>query len=149
MGAAMITREEVLAFMRRYKFAVEASVHESGGPQAALVGIAVTDRFEIVFDSFERTRKLKNLRKNPRVAFVIGGWNEAEGERTVQFEGLADEPQGAELERVQQFFFRNFADSPEKRAWEGLVYVRCRPTWIRYSDFDQDPAEIVEFDFSA
>ena len=29
----------------------------------------------------------------------------------------------------------------------GLIYVRSRPTWIRYSDFNQDPPLIVEFDF--
>jgi hypothetical protein len=26
------------------------------------------------------------------------------------------------------------------------VYVRVRPTWIRFSDFNRDPPTIVEFD---
>jgi hypothetical protein len=27
-----------------------------------------------------------------------------------------------------------------------LIYVRVRPTWIRYSAFTGEPSEIVEFD---
>jgi hypothetical protein len=27
----------------------------------------------------------------------------------------------------------------------GLVYLRARPVWIRYSDYNQDPPLIVEF----
>jgi hypothetical protein len=29
--------------------------------------------------------------------------------------------------------------------WPGLIYVRARPTWIRYSDYNVDPPQIVEF----
>jgi hypothetical protein len=28
--------------------------------------------------------------------------------------------------------------------WPGLIYVRVRPTWIRYSDYNVDPPQIVE-----
>jgi hypothetical protein len=34
-------------------------------------------------------------------------------------------------------------------AWPGTTYNRVRPTWIRYSDFGHDPAQIVEFDLAA
>ena len=30
--------------------------------------------------------------------------------------------------------------------WPGLIYVRARPTWIRWSDYICDPPEIVEYD---
>ena len=30
-------------------------------------------------------------------------------------------------------------------SWPGLIYVRVRPTWIRYSNYSVDPPEIVEF----
>jgi hypothetical protein len=30
-------------------------------------------------------------------------------------------------------------------SWPGLIYVRIRPTWIRYSNYNIDPPQIVEF----
>jgi general stress protein 26 len=113
--------------------------------QAAVVGIAVTDRFEIVFDTVSSSRKAANLRANPAVAFVIGGTRDGD-ERTVQYEGTADEPSGAELERLLAAYYARFPEGPERRAWPGLIYVRVTPTWIRYSNFSTQPPEIVEFD---
>jgi pyridoxine/pyridoxamine 5'-phosphate oxidase len=66
-----------------------------------MVGFAVTDQFEIVFDTLRTTRKAQNLRQNPHIALVIGGWV-PDDERTVQYEGEADEPSGAELDRLKQ-----------------------------------------------
>ena len=98
------TRAELLAFLREPRYAVEASVTPSGQPQAAIMGIVVTDAFEILFDTLGTTRKMANLRANPKIALAIGSL--AEGEhRGVQYEGLADEPQGAELARLQELYF--------------------------------------------
>jgi hypothetical protein len=137
-------RTELLAFMRRYRLGVQASISDESAPQAAVVGIAITDRFELVFDTLESSRKLQNLRRHPRMAFVIGGLTDGEA-RTVQYEGIADEPSGDELERLKAFYYQVYPDGPSRLAWPGLTYVRVRPTWIRYSDFTADPHEIVEF----
>ena len=61
-----MTRPELLQFMRRHKLAVQASVSASGSPQAAVVGIVVTDDLEIFFDTLDRSRKAQNLRARPR-----------------------------------------------------------------------------------
>src|SRR4051812_32177598 len=74
----------LLAFLRRHRIGVEASVAPSGSPQAAVVGFAVSDDLEIVFDAVGTTRKMSNLRRDPRVALVIG-WDD---EQTVQIEGV-------------------------------------------------------------
>lgn len=139
-----MTPEELLRFLRGHRMAVEASVSAEGGPQAAVVGIVVTDAFEILFDTLDATRKISNLRRHPRIAFVIGGIADGE-ERTAQVEGIADEPRGAELERLKALYFARFPDGREREKWPGITYVRVRPTWIRYSDFAQDPPRIVEF----
>jgi pyridoxine/pyridoxamine 5'-phosphate oxidase len=136
--------KRLLEFLREHRLAVEASVSASGGAQAAVVGIAVTDRFEIVFDTVESTRKAQNLRRNPKLALVIGGLI-AGDERTVQYEGVADEPSGIELERIKRAYYGVYPDGPSRLSWPGLMYVRVRPTWIRYSDYTRDPPEIVEF----
>jgi hypothetical protein len=140
-----MTRAGLLAFMRRHKLAVQTSVSASGAPQAAVVGIAVTDDFDVIFDSEDYTRKVRNLRQNPRTALIIGGLRHAD-ERTLQYEGVVDEPSGAELDRLKELYFATFPEGRERESWPGLVYVRVRPTWIRYSDYNREPPEIVELD---
>jgi hypothetical protein len=140
-----VTKSELLQFMRSHRLAVQASVSPEGAPQAAVVGIAVTAAFELVFDTLDTTRKSANLRRNPRVAFVIGGLIEGD-ERTAQYEGIADEPSGAELERLKAAYFDVWPDGRSRTTWPGLVYVRVRPTWIRYSDFTGAFPLIVELD---
>jgi general stress protein 26 len=138
-------REQLLEFMRSHRYAVEASVSPSGGAQAAVVGIVVTDAFEILFDTLAETRKARNLRRNGAIAFVIGG-TAPDDERSVQYEGVADQPAGAELEQLTALYLERFPDGRERQSWPGLIYLRVRPTWLRYSDFSHDPPEIVELD---
>jgi len=139
-----MTPTELLRLMRSHRLAVEASCAPEGRAQAALVGIAVTDAFEIVFDTLTTTRKARNLRTSPGVAFVLGGWAAAD-ERTVQLEGIADEPVGAELERIKTAYFAAWPDGPARASWPDITYFRVRPTWIRFSDFNCAPPEIIEF----
>ena len=131
--------------MRSQRYAVAASVGANGGPQGAVVGIAVSDTFEIVFDTLASTRKAQNLRRHPKIAFVLGSLA-GDDERTVQYEGIADEPTGADLVRVTDLYLAQFPDGRERQAWPGLIYVRTKPTWIRYSDFNKNPPEVVELD---
>jgi uncharacterized pyridoxamine 5'-phosphate oxidase family protein len=133
-------RGELLQFLRRYKLAVQASVGPGGAPQAAVVGFAVSDELEIVFDTVDTTRKYRNLRADPRVALVIG-WDDA---ITVQIEGVVDFPSGEELERVRECYFIAYPDGRDRLAWAGITHVRVRPSWIRFSDFTTDPPRIVE-----
>src|SRR6185295_11192753 len=65
------TRADILAFMRAHSIAVQASVTTGNAPQAAAVGVIVTDAFELFFDTLDSSRKVANLRLNPKVAFVI------------------------------------------------------------------------------
>ncbi len=139
-----MTADSLLEFLRTQRLAVQASVSASGAPQAAVVGIAVSDRFEVIFDTLASTRKAVNLRTNAKAALVIGGLV-AGDERTAQLDGVADEPSGADLERLKQVYYAVYPDGPGRLSWPGLIYVRISPTWIRFSDFNQNPPEIVEF----
>jgi general stress protein 26 len=141
-----MTRVDLLAFMREHKMAVQAAVSASGAPQAAVVGIVVTDALEIFFDTLATSRKATNLRGNPRIAVVIGGPGKDE-ERTVQYEGVADEPVGAELAGLKDLYFRHFPDGRDRETLPDVTYIRVTPRWIRYSDFSRSPWDIVEFDF--
>lgn len=136
--------KNLLEFLRQHRLAVQASISASDYPQAAVIGFAITNQFEIVFDTLDSTRKAQNLRRNPRLALVIGGL-EAGDEQTVQYEGIADEPSGAELERLKGLYYGVYPDGPSRLGWPGLIYVRVRPTWIRYSNYSVNPPQIVEF----
>ncbi len=126
-----MNRAELLAFLRPRRLCVQASTSLAGAPQAAVVGYAVTDDLELVFDTLDDTRKVENLRRNPRVALVVG-W---EDDQTVQIEGVADEPRGEDLARLKRAYFAVYPDGVEREGWKGITHVRVRPTWARYSDF--------------
>lgn len=129
----------LLRFLRDHRLAVQASVAPNGAPQAAVVGYAVSDDLEIVFDTVESTRKYHNLSTDPRIALVIG-W----GEVTAQIEGLVDFPQGPDLEHLREVYFAAYPDGRDRLAWPGITYVRVRPRWVRFSDFSQEPPAIEE-----
>jgi pyridoxine/pyridoxamine 5'-phosphate oxidase len=132
--------QELLSQLRKSRLAVLATVSPESKPESALVGFAVSDSFELIFDTLETTRKSNNLRLNPQIALVIG-WDDY---TTVQYEGIADEPAGAELENLKEIYFQVFPDGPLRQTWPGISYFRVRPNWIRYSCYN-DPVRIVEF----
>jgi general stress protein 26 len=146
MESRQVTRAEILAFMRCHSLAVQASVSAGDAPQAAVVGFIVTDDFEVVFDTVDTTRKVANLRRNPRCSLVIGGMVNRD-ERTVQLEGITDEPTGPELDRLKELYFARFPDGRDRQHWPGLTYIRVRPQWLRFSDFNQSSPVIAEFTF--
>ena len=137
---------ELLAFLRSHRWAIETTVSAAQVPQAAIIGIVTTDQLELVFDTLASARKAINLRANPRVALVIGGWNDSDP-RTVEYEGVADFPSGAELERLKLAYFAAFPNGPTRHLLPGITYVRVRPTWIRYSDFRAEPPVVTELAF--
>ncbi len=138
----MISREALLAFLRQDPYAVQASVAAGGVPQAALVGVAVSEQFEIVFDTLGSTRKAENLRANPVIALVFG--SAAAGTvRTVQLEGAAVELQAGDP--LIELYLVRFPDGRARQAWPGITWFGVTPAWLCYSDFAQDPPAIVEY----
>jgi pyridoxine/pyridoxamine 5'-phosphate oxidase len=130
----------IYSFMVRHRYGVVSSTSAAGIPQSALVGIATTPDLEIVFDTLRTSRKYSNLIERPSCSFVVG-WA---GEQTVQFEGIAEEPKGAELARIQSAYFAVWPDGRARMSWPQLTHFVVRPRWIRYSDYDQNPPLIAE-----
>ncbi|HWE83443.1 MAG TPA: pyridoxamine 5'-phosphate oxidase family protein [Terracidiphilus sp.] len=133
-------RQRLYQFLSRFRYGVVSSAGPEGTPQSALVGIAVTPELEVIFDTVQSSRKFANLTARPACSFVIG-WD---GEQTAQLEGTASLPEGDELRWYQEAYFAVWPDGPDRLKWPGLVHFVVRPQWIRYSDFDQSPPEIVE-----
>jgi hypothetical protein len=137
----LMDRTAIYSFMARY--GVVSSISNSGNPQSALVGIATTPELEIIFDTVTSSRKYPNLIERPRCSFVVG-WG---GEQTVQFEGIATEPKGPDLERYQETYFAVWPDCIAHLSWPDIAYFVVRPQWIRFSDYDQGPPLIEEMTF--
>jgi pyridoxine/pyridoxamine 5'-phosphate oxidase len=131
------------AFMVRSRYGVLSNISSDGTPQSALVGIATTPALEIVFDTVKSSRKYPNLIRNPSCSFVVG-WH---GEQTVQFEGVAREPQGEELRKYQEAYFAVWPDCRAHLSWPGITHFVVGPRWIRFSDFEQIPTLIEEIVF--
>jgi hypothetical protein len=135
-----LNKSEVYRFIAGHKLGVLGTISSSGLPQSALVGIAVTPKLEIVFETVKSSRKFRNLVSKPDCSFVVG-WK---GEVTVQYEGIAQQPKGAALAQLQKVYFANWPDCLSHLSWPGIVYFVVRPTWVRYSDYDRDPPYIAE-----
>jgi general stress protein 26 len=133
--------QEVFRFMNGERLAVQATVEEDGRPEAALLGFAVTPELEIVFDTVKSSRKYPNLKKNSRVAWVIGCTTEV----TVQYEGVAEELAGEELAKCKKVYFAAFPDGPARESWPGITYFVVRPKWVRFCDYETRRIEEKEF----
>lgn len=118
-----MTRAELIEFLRSEKLGVQTSIAADGSPQAAVVGYAVSDDLEIVFDTSPTSRKAANYARDARAAFVV--WR---GETTAQLEGRAEIVDDARLREVY------YAVWPDGRA-RAMPIVRIRVTWARFSDF--------------
>lgn len=122
---------EFAAFVRDHGLGVIATIGPDGTPQAAVVAVLATDLGEVVFGTERGSRKFANIQQRPAVALAIG-WDE--DEITVQCEGLADEPSGADMDRCLTYYLDRFPR--ERRLVENgeLGLVRVRMNWIRYDD---------------
>jgi len=141
LASGPVTAGEIREYLRTQRLAVVATRGTDGAPQAALVGIAVTDALEIVFDTVTTSRKHRNLRADPRVAVTFGGSDE----RTLQYEGIAAEVStaGAADAAYRTAYYRAWPDGHERLAWPDLCYWRISPRWLRFSDYSAGP-RIVE-----
>ena len=132
--------EEVFDIVRGKRLAVVSTVHDSGAPEAALVGFALTERSEVVFDTLGSSRKAVNIARRPAAALVIGWDNDI----TVQIEGSARRPQGDDLAYAKTAYFREWPDGRARENWPDIAYIVVKPRWMRYANYAGAPV-IEEF----
>jgi len=133
----------ILDFIKKQKIAVLSTVTPDNKSQSAVLEFGQTETLEIIFDTFATARKYKNLKQNNHVSLVIG-WDE---NITVQYEGKAFALEGREQEHYKKLYFQK---NPNAKRWEtkeGMTYFIVKPTWIRYSDLNKDPWEVIEITF--
>jgi Pyridoxamine 5'-phosphate oxidase len=127
---------ELLAYLRSQRLGVLGSLAPSGEPQGALVGYAVTPDLELIFDTLQTTRKYRNMMADPRVSFTVGNTAGYGDERTMQYEGVAEELAGDSLARLRPVYFATWPDGVDRQHWPHITWFVIRPRWIRYSDYN-------------
>ncbi len=140
-----MTPRDLYDFLSAQDLAVLATRSPAGPPQAALVGVAVTEGLELVFDTLRTSRKYANLVAEPRVALVLG-WA---GEVTVQYEGTARTLTGEDVEPYAAAYVRRFPDGRARRQWPEIAYVVVTPRWVRYTSYAGPTPYTEEFTFPA
>ena len=128
------------SFMSRSRYGVVSSLAAEGTPQSAIVGIAVTPGLEIVFDTLRSTRKYANLIARSPCSVVLW-WG---AEQTVQLDGVALEPSGADMDRYREIYFTVWPDGRDRLGWSGITHLVVQPRWIRATDYVQSPPLIEE-----
>ena len=141
-------RTDLLAFLRRHPYAVQSSVSPAGTPQAAVVGVVVSDSFDVVFDTLRGSRKGRNLAVNSALALTFGSVS-ADASRTVQMEGAADIIDPASHAALVAMYLTAFPDGRERQRQPDLIYVRVRPRWLRDSDYGVHPPRVNQWNAEA
>jgi hypothetical protein len=128
--------------MRSHRLGVVSSIGPDGAPQSALVGIATTTEFDVVFDTVSDSRKHANLMRDPRASLVLSG----PGEQTLQLEGIGRgvSVSAAADARWRGIYYDVWPDGRDRLRWPKLAYWRIAPRWARFSDFARGPL-IIEF----
>lgn len=115
-----------------------------GGNSSAAPVFYARDGQDLLFFTFNPTRKAEQIRINPRVQAVI--WpQDQQGIRGLQVQGLCHKiTSSSELQAARQLIlktttaFREFMDDPFLKKNKVVGYYRIKPTLIKYIDFHAD-----------
>lgn len=135
-------KDIILSFLGKNKLAVLSTI-DNNKPESAVIFFSETKNLEIIFDTFNTYRKYKNLEDNQHVSLVIG-WDD---EITVQYEGVARELQGREIEEGVRVHLDKLPRMAKWYEMEQTRYFQVRPKWIRYANLGSNPHEIFEVEF--
>ncbi|MCK3769292.1 pyridoxamine 5'-phosphate oxidase family protein [Microbacterium aerolatum] len=133
-------KTEMIAYVSEQRHAVVSPLGADGRPQAAYLPLTATDAGELVFDAKLDSRKISNIRRDPRIAVVMGGADGA----TLQIEGHADVLDGSQAARYGEQYLRAFPEFTDSVRGRSVVIVRVRPEWARFSDFRGVEAAVEE-----
>lgn len=136
-------KQKILDFFKTREHAVISTCGNNGQPEAALIGFGETPDFEIIFGTFNTSKKYKNIHENPKVAFVVGWENDF---ITVQYEGIARELESSEVDKYYDIYSKKVPSSAHYRSFPEQRYFLVKPMWIRYSDLSEGD-DISEFSF--
>lgn len=139
----MRDKQEILDFIKQQRLAVISTVSAGGRPESAVIGFGESDNLQLIFGTYNSSRKYANLLAKPAVSFVIG-WDR---DITVQYEGTARELRGEEADDYAARYQRKTPASRKYREHPENRYFLVDPKWVRYTDINFDPWRVLELKF--
>lgn len=135
-----LNRQQLKAFMDEHFLCVLSTVSEDLRSESAYVGFISNEGYEIIIGTSNQSRKYKNLTRNRAVSIVIA---DTTGE--VQYEGKAEviTPENYET-LIAENSFKKLPGLEKYRNDPTQVYLRIRPTWIRFI-LHGEPDQLTEF----
>ncbi len=85
-----MTDEEVADFVRTQQSLQVATINRDGTPHLTTLWYGVLDEGQIVFETFTKSQKIKNLQRDPRIACLLEDGTSYETLRGVQINGTAE-----------------------------------------------------------
>lgn len=136
-------KKTILEFLHTQLLGVISTVDSATNkPEAALVAFSETDQLELIFGTFNDTRKFANLQGNPHVAFVISS-----DTTTVQYEGIAKIAEGDHIEEYRAIHLTKNPRAQKVSHHLKQQFFKVTPTWVRYTTVSVKPPRIFEVTF--
>lgn len=132
----------ILEFLKLHQQCVLATIGQDGRPQAAVLTYSVNDLAEIMFGTEGFTRKYQNLKRDSRVAVVVGF-----DTSSVQIEGVSRQISGTELESRKAEHFARLPEPEKAKEKPDMAYFNVSPTWMRLTNTATEPWEVHELRF--
>lgn len=139
-----MNKETILAFIKTKIHTVISTCGATKKPESALIGFGETEKLELIFGTFNTSRKYKNLKEHNAVAFVIG-WDD--DYISVQYEGHAIELTKKEAEPYLVLYHKKVPSAKVYHSHPAQTYWKVTPTWIRYSDLSETEEHVYELSF--
>lgn len=140
----MDNKKMIYDFIKKHNTAVISTVNPLALPESSVVGFYIKEDFEIHIATYDSSRKFMNIKRNPRVALVIG-WEQG---KTVQLEGAA--VQITDPDEIKELEWHEMEKMPTVAKYikpHRAVFLRIIPKWLKYSNFSTEPWQIEELRF--
>lgn len=137
------TKEALITFMEARSFCVISTVGADARPEAAFVGFSSNGNLEVIIGTSSKSRKFRNISQNKSVAIVIADMT-GEAQYEGEVEVVTPEAYGTLMEEGR---FKKLSGYDKYRNDPTQVYLRIRPTWIRFIAHGENDAvtEFTEF----
>lgn len=129
-----------LAFLKACRTGVLATISPEGAPRARTIYYEPDDAFAVYFLTLDHTRKVADLRREPRAAFVI---SDDQAPDTLQIEGVVrDLTESASIDPAVRGLMETlqekgaqFAPITHLDPGHHVRFYKLVPSWIRFGDF--------------
>ena len=134
-------RELIKEFLSQHPFCV-LSYASGDKPRSAVIAFSETEGLEIIFGTYDDSRKYECLKSNPNVSVALG-WDEDLG-HTLQYEGVAEEMSGADFEDCLKVHLEKLPGAKKYVYDERERFFKIRPKWMRFTEYWEEPPKSFE-----